>query len=70
MLEHEEKLKRGEGRADFGKLLDEYTKKWKEVESEILGEQWTMEDELKKRLDEKRNAKMMDINEARREKEH
>jgi hypothetical protein len=59
---HEKKLKKGEGKADFGKLLDEYTKKRKEVESDILGEQRIMEDELKKRLEEKRRLRMLDIN--------
>lgn len=38
LLEHEDKLKKGEKKANFGQLLDEYTKKWKEVEAEMLGE--------------------------------
>jgi len=38
LVDYEEKLKKGEKKANFGQLLDEYTKKRKEVEAEILGE--------------------------------
>ena len=38
LVDYEEKLKKGEKKANFGQLLDEYTKKRKEVEAEILAE--------------------------------
>ena len=54
LVDYEEKLKKGEKKANFGQLLDEYTKKRKEVEAEILGEQRVMEEELRKKLEDKK----------------
>ena len=69
LVEYEEKLKKGEKKANFGQLLDEYSQKRKEVESEILAEQRIMEEELKKKLDDKKKRRLLDINEERRMKE-
>lgn len=69
LLEYEQRLKRGEGKGNFEGLLDEYTKKRKEVETDVLEEQRLLEQNLKKRLDEKRAKKKMGINEEKRKNE-
>lgn len=69
LVDYEEKLKKGEKKANFGQLLDEYTKKRKEVEAEILGEQRVMEEELRKKLEDKKKRRQLEINEEKRMKE-